>query len=72
MKGDPRKRGFSTRAVHAGQAPEPVTGAVAVPIFQTSTYVHPGLGESKGFDYARTTNPTHATSSRSASIFWLS
>lgn len=58
MKGDPRKRGFSTRAVHAGQAPEPVTGAVAVPIFQTSTYVHPGLGESKGFDYARTTNPT--------------
>ncbi len=58
MKGDPRKRGFSTRAVHAGQPPEPVTGAVTVPIFQTSTYVHSGLGESKGFDYARTTNPT--------------
>ena len=60
MKGDPRKRGFSTRAIHAGQAPEPVTGAVAVPIFQTSTYVHEGLGESKGFDYARTTNPTRS------------
>ena len=58
MKGDPRARGFSTRAIHAGQSPEPVTGAVAVPIFQTSTYVHEGLGESKGFDYARTTNPT--------------
>jgi cystathionine beta-lyase/cystathionine gamma-synthase len=58
MKGDPKSRGFSTRAIHAGQSPEPVTGAVAVPIFQTSTYVHEGLGKSKGFDYARTQNPT--------------
>jgi cystathionine beta-lyase/cystathionine gamma-synthase len=58
MKGSVRGRGFSTRAIHAGQSPEPVTGAVAVPIFQTSTYVHEALGASKGFDYARTTNPT--------------
>jgi cystathionine gamma-lyase/cystathionine beta-lyase/cystathionine gamma-lyase/homocysteine desulfhydrase len=58
MKGDTKSRGFATRAIHAGQAPEPVTGAVAVPIFQTSTYVHEGLGRSKGFDYARTQNPT--------------
>jgi cystathionine gamma-lyase/cystathionine beta-lyase/cystathionine gamma-lyase/homocysteine desulfhydrase len=58
MKGDSKSRGFSTRAIHAGQSPEPVTGAVAVPIFQTSTYVHEGLGQSKGFDYARTQNPT--------------
>ncbi|HVS14969.1 MAG TPA: PLP-dependent aspartate aminotransferase family protein [Thermoanaerobaculia bacterium] len=58
MKGSVLGRGFSTRAIHAGQSPEPVTGAVAVPIFQTSTYVHDALGESKGFDYARTTNPT--------------
>ena len=58
MKGRVQGRGFSTRAIHAGQAPEPRTGAVAVPIFQTSTYVHEALGASKGFDYARTTNPT--------------
>ncbi|HVS63647.1 MAG TPA: aminotransferase class I/II-fold pyridoxal phosphate-dependent enzyme [Thermoanaerobaculia bacterium] len=58
MKGTVEGRGFSTRAIHAGQAPEPTTGAVAVPIFQTSTYVHEALGASKGFDYARTTNPT--------------
>jgi cystathionine gamma-lyase/cystathionine beta-lyase/cystathionine gamma-lyase/homocysteine desulfhydrase len=58
LKGNVKGRGFSTRAIHAGQAPEPRTGAVAVPIFQTSTYVHEGLGQSKGFDYARTTNPT--------------
>lgn len=58
MKGDPSSLGFSTRAIHAGQAPDPTTGAVAVPIYQTSTYVQPGLGESKGFDYARSQNPT--------------
>jgi cystathionine gamma-lyase/cystathionine beta-lyase/cystathionine gamma-lyase/homocysteine desulfhydrase len=60
MKGDPKNRGFSTRAIHAGQSPEPVTGAVAVPIFQTSTYVHEGLGQGKGFDYARSQNPTRS------------
>jgi cystathionine beta-lyase/cystathionine gamma-synthase len=58
VKGDPRKLGFSTRAIHAGQAPDPVTGAVNVPIYQTSTYVQDGLGENKGYEYARADNPT--------------
>lgn len=58
MKGDPKDLGFSTRAIHAGQAPDPTTGAVAVPIYQTSTYVHEALGQHKGFEYARVENPT--------------
>jgi cystathionine beta-lyase/cystathionine gamma-synthase len=52
--------GFSTECVHAGQEPEPVTGAVIYPIFATSTYVQPRLGEHKGFEYARTKNPTRS------------
>ncbi len=60
MKGNPKDYGFSTRAIHAGQAPEPTTGAVAVPIFQTSTYVHDEFGKHKGFEYARGENPTRA------------
>lgn len=51
-------RGFSTRAIHSGQDPEPVTGAVNVPIFQTSTYAQEGIGSHKGYEYARTGNPT--------------
>jgi len=58
VKGDPKDLGFSTRAIHAGQPPEPTTGAVTVPIFQTSTYVQEALGENKGFEYARLHNPT--------------
>jgi len=50
--------GFSTDCIHAGQEPEPQTGAVSVPIFQTSTYVQPELGRHKGYEYARTKNPT--------------
>ncbi len=49
---------IATRAVHAGQEPDPTTGAIMTPIFQTSTYVQPKLGEHKGFEYARTRNPT--------------
>jgi len=52
--------GFSTRAIHAGQEPEGMTGAVNVPIFQTSTYAQQGIGEHKGFEYARTQNPTRS------------
>ncbi len=52
--------GFSTDCIHAGQEPEPVTGAVTYPIFQTSTYVQPKLGEHKGYEYARTKNPTRS------------
>ena len=51
-------RGFSTRAVHAGQQEDPLTGAVMTPIYQTSTYVQEGLGRHKGYEYARTQNPT--------------
>lgn len=51
--------GFGTKAVHAGVSPEPVTGAIMTPIFQTSTYVQPAVGEPKGhYDYGRTANPT--------------
>lgn len=50
--------GFSTDAIHAGQRPDPSTGAVTVPIYQTSTFVQDGLGKHKGFEYARTANPT--------------
>lgn len=49
---------FSTRAIHAGQEPDPSTGALMTPIFQTSTYAQTGLGEHKGYEYARTGNPT--------------
>jgi cystathionine beta-lyase/cystathionine gamma-synthase len=58
MKGDPSRYGFATRAIHAGQPPDPTTGAVTVPIYATSTYVHDGLGEHKGFEYTRVQNPT--------------
>ena len=49
---------FATRAVHAGQDPDPTTGATIVPIYQTSTYTQTRVGEHKGFDYSRTINPT--------------
>ncbi len=51
-------KGFNTRAVHAGQEPEPRTGAIRVPIFQTSTYVQPAPGKHTGYEYSRTQNPT--------------
>jgi cystathionine gamma-synthase len=49
---------FETRAVHEGQEPDPATGAVTVPIYQTSTFVQEAVGEHKGYDYSRTANPT--------------
>jgi cystathionine beta-lyase/cystathionine gamma-synthase len=51
-------RRFGTRAVHAGQIGDPLSGAVMTPIYQTSTYVQDGLGRHKGYEYARTRNPT--------------
>ncbi len=50
--------GFSTDCIHAGQEPEPATGAIVTPIFQTSTFVQQGVGDHKGYEYARTGNPT--------------
>src|SRR5579875_3709075 len=49
---------FATKAIHAGQEPDPSTGAIMTPIFQTSTYAQSGMGEHKGYEYARTGNPT--------------
>jgi cystathionine gamma-lyase/cystathionine beta-lyase/cystathionine gamma-lyase/homocysteine desulfhydrase len=49
--------GFSTDAIHVGQEPDPATGAIVAPIYQTSTYVQPALGQDKGYDYARTNHP---------------
>src|ERR1700704_60468 len=49
---------FETRAIHAGQEPDPATGAVITPIYQTSTYVQEAVGEHKGYDYSRVANPT--------------
>src|SRR5437016_7685419 len=49
---------FSTVCLHAGQEPDPSTGAIVTPIYQTSTYVQDELGKHKGFEYARTQNPT--------------
>jgi cystathionine gamma-synthase len=49
---------FETRAIHEGQEPDPATGAVTVPIYQTSTFVQEAVGEHKGYDYARVANPT--------------
>src|SRR6267154_2253970 len=51
---------FSTLCLHAGQTPDPGTGAIITPIFQTSTYVQDALGRHKGYEYARTQNPTRA------------
>ncbi len=50
--------GFETRAIHAGQEPDPATGAVTVPVYQTSTYAQDGLDHEPEFSYARTANPT--------------
>jgi cystathionine beta-lyase/cystathionine gamma-synthase len=58
VKQAPRKTGFETLAIHAGQEPEAVTGAVVVPIFQTSTFAQEAVGKHKGYEYARTGNPT--------------
>jgi cystathionine beta-lyase/cystathionine gamma-synthase len=55
---NPSEFGFATRAIHAGQDPEELTGAVTVPLYQTSTYAQEAIGQHKGFEYARTQNPT--------------
>lgn len=59
MKLSTRAR-FSTICIHAGQQPDPSTGAIITPIYQTSTYVQEGVGRHKGFEYGRTQNPTRA------------
>ena len=49
--------GFATDAIHVGQEPDPTTGAIVAPIYQTSTYIQEELGKTKGYDYARTNHP---------------
>src|SRR5437667_10060973 len=56
--------GFATDAIHVGQEPDPATGAIIVPIYQTSTFVQEGLGKHKGYEYARTSNPTRTALER--------
>jgi len=56
--------GFATDAIHVGQEPDPATGAIIVPIYQTSTYVQEELGKNKGYEYARTSNPTRSALER--------
>ena len=53
-----REQGFATKAIHAGQAPDPGTGAIMTPVFLTSTYVQEELGRNKGYEYSRVSNPT--------------
>jgi cystathionine gamma-lyase len=55
---NPQKHAFATRVIHAGQEPDPSTGAIITPIYQTSTYVQESPGKHKGYDYARSINPT--------------
>ena len=50
--------GFETKAIHAGQEPDPTTGAIMTPIYTSSTYVQESPGVHKGYDYSRSTNPT--------------
>lgn len=59
-KYDPKAFKFETNAIHAGQAPDPATGAITTPIYQTSTYVQEGIGKHKGYEYSRTDNPTRS------------
>src|SRR5688572_10552187 len=56
----PTNARFATVCLHAGQQPDPTTGAIITPIFQTATYVQDALGEHKGYEYGRTQNPTRS------------
>ena len=64
MSDSTRKLGFGTRVIHAGQAPDPTTGAIMTPIYATSTYVQQSPGVHKGYDYARSQNPTRMACER--------
>ncbi|MBD3161317.1 MAG: hypothetical protein GF346_03865, partial [Candidatus Eisenbacteria bacterium] len=60
--------GFSTDAIHGGQRPDPLTGSVSVPIYQTSTYAQEEVGRHKGYEYARTQNPTREAWERCVAV----
>jgi len=63
-----RRPGFATQTIHAGQQPDPTTGAVMPPIYQTSTYLQPGLDAGWPYDYARTINPTRLALERNLAV----
>ncbi|MBI3791903.1 MAG: cystathionine gamma-synthase [Gemmatimonadetes bacterium] len=63
-----RAAGFGTQAIHAGQRPEPLAGAIMTPVYMTSTYVQDALGENKGYEYARGKNPTREALERNVAI----
>ncbi len=63
--------GFATDAIHVGQEPDPATGAIIVPIYQTSTFVQEELGKHKGYEYARTSNPTRTSLERNLAALEL-
>ena len=60
---------FATKVIHAGIEPDPSTGAIMTPIFQTSTYVQTAPGEHKGYEYARTQNPTRTVLEKNIAAF---
>ena len=62
------KQGFSTLAIHAGQDPDPATGAVITPIYATSTYHQEAPGQHKGYEYSRSGNPTSPNSIAASAI----
>ena len=64
MSKDNKKNAFATRTIHAGQQPEPETGAIMQPIFATSTYVQKSPGVHQGYEYSRTQNPTRGALER--------
>ncbi|MBA4811004.1 MAG: PLP-dependent transferase, partial [Acidimicrobiales bacterium] len=59
--------GIETTAIHAGQSPDPITGAVTVPVYQTSTYQQDAVGQDRGYEYSRTGNPTRDALEKSVS-----
>ena len=63
---DDRGEAFGTRAIHAGEREDPLAGAIMPPVYLTSTYVQQGLGENKGYEYARGKNPTREALERTS------
>src|SRR5687768_18476828 len=59
-----KQHDIATRVIHAGQSPDPSTGAIMMPIYQTSTYVQESPGKHKGYDYSRSINPTRSAYER--------
>jgi cystathionine gamma-lyase len=68
---DDRKTAFGTTAIHAGEREDPLAGAIMPPVYLTSTYIQEGLGENKGYEYARGKNPTREALERTIAAEWV-